>query len=639
MATQTVTVLFTDLVGSTEQISRLGEEAAEQLRRDHFARLRAVMADTDGQEVKSTGDGLMVTFSGVTGGLACAVGMQQSVTAGQSSAEPMPMRVGVAVGEVEADGGDYYGISVVEAARLCACCDAGEILTTDMVRLLARARGGFDFEALGEFELKGLADPVVVHRVRWQPLATIDNLVLPVPPRLASLARSRYVGRLPELDVLEVALKEARTGTRRAVLFSGEPGIGKTALAAHFAVRASAAGVSVLYGRCEEDAFVPYQPWAEALGSLVEQAPLALVKAHVHEYGTVLGRVVPAIWGRALPHAADGHGSGETDRPRFFAAVVDLLARVSQEAPLLILLDDLHWADAGTVDLVRHVLSAGRPLHMLLVGTFRDADVGADDPLAAGLAALHREYGVTRLPLRGLGDDELLAFLELVAGHPMDSDGLALRDALAAETDGNPFFVGELLRHLVASGAIYRDEESRWLVTSDLRTAGLPVSIREVVGQRVRSLGVETHHVLTLAAVIGRNFGLDVLERVADVDGGHLLELCDAAVSSQLLRERDRGEGYTFAHALIAHTLYDDLSAARRSRVHGAVAKAIEELAQGEPGPRVGELAYHWSQATQPRGREQGGHLCRAGRRSRPRDACSRRGGAVVHPGAGAPGQ
>ncbi|HEY6427206.1 MAG TPA: adenylate/guanylate cyclase domain-containing protein, partial [Acidimicrobiales bacterium] len=109
MAIQTVTVLFTDLVGSTEQISRLGEEAAEALRRDHFARLRAVMADTGGQEVKSTGDGLMVTFGGVSAGLACAVGMQQSVAASQSSAEPMPMRVGLAVGEVEPEGGDYYG--------------------------------------------------------------------------------------------------------------------------------------------------------------------------------------------------------------------------------------------------------------------------------------------------------------------------------------------------------------------------------------------------------------------------------------------------------------------------------------------------------------------------------------------------
>lgn len=601
MATQTVTVLFTDLVGSTEQISRLGEEAAEALRRDHFARLRAVMADTGGQEVKSTGDGLMVTFAGVSAGLACAVGMQQSVAASESSAEPMPMRVGLAVGEVEPDGGDYYGISVVEAARLCARCEAGEILITDMVRLLARARGGFDFEALGEFELKGLADPVIVHRVRWQPLASVDNPVLPMPPRLASLARSRYVGRVREFDVLEVALKEARTGTRRAVLFSGEPGIGKTTLAAHFAAHASATGVSVLYGHCDEEVFVPYQPWAEALGSLVEQAPLNLVRAHVHEYGTVLGRVVPAIWGRAVPHAADDHGSEDTDRARFFAAVVDLLARVSEGAPLLLLLDDLHWADAGTVDLIRHVLSAGRPLHIVLVGTFRDADVGVDDPLAVTLAALHRESGVERLPLRGLGDDELLDFLELIAGQPMDADGVALRDALAAETDGNPFFVGELLRHLVANGAIYQDDGGQWLATTDLRTAGLPVSIREVVGQRVRSLGPEAHHVLTLASVIGRDFGLDVLERVADVDETDLIDLCDAAVNAQILRERERGDGYTFAHALIGHTLYDDLSAARRARVHGAVAEAIEALAEGEPGPRVGELAYHWSQATRPR--------------------------------------
>ena len=600
MATQTVTVLFTDLVGSTEQISRLGEETAEALRREHFARLRAVMVDTDGQEVKSTGDGLMVTFSGVTAGLACAVGMQQSVAAAQSAAEPMPMRVGLAVGEVESDGGDYYGISVVEAARLCARCDAGEILTTDMVRLLARARGGFDFEALGEFELKGLADPVVVHRVRWQPLATVDNPVLPVPPRLASLARSRYVGRLPESAALKAALKEARTGARRAVLLSGEPGIGKTSLAAHFAAHVSALGVSVLFGHCDEDVFVPYQPWAEALGSLVEQAPLDLVQAHVREYGTVLGRVIPAIWGRAVPQAVDDHGSEETDRARFFAAVVDLLARVSETAPLLLLLDDLHWADAGSIDLMRHLLSASRPLHILLVGTFRDADVGVDDPLAIALAALHRISGVERLPLRGLGDDELLAFIELIAGHPMDADGLALRDALSAETDGNPFFVGELLRHLVANGAIYQDGGGQWLAGNDLRTAGLPVSIREVVGQRVRSLGAETHQVLTLASVIGRDFGLDVLERVADADDTRLVDLCDAAARAQILREHDRGDGYTFAHALIAHTLYEDLSSARRARVHGAVAEAIEDLAEGEPGARVGELAFHWSQSTRP---------------------------------------
>jgi predicted ATPase/class 3 adenylate cyclase len=600
MATQTITVLFTDLVGSTEVISRLGEEAAEELRREHFVQLRAVVTDTGGHEVKSTGDGLMVTFGGVAAGLACAVGMQQAVRARPASAEPLPMRVGLAVGEVEPEGGDFYGIAVVEAARLCARCDGSEILATDMVRLLARDRGGFEFESLGELELKGLSQPVGVHRVRWHPLASADNPVLPVPPRLASLARSRYVGRVPELELLQAALKDARTGDRRAVLLSGEPGIGKTTLAARFAAQASVEGVSVLYGRCDEDVFVPYQPWAEALSSLIEQAPLDLVQAHVHEYGTVIGRVVPAVWGRVAPHAPEGRGTEETDRPRFFAATVDLLARASEAAPVLLLLDDLHWADAGTVDLLRHVLSAGRPLHVLVLGAFRDADVGAEDPLAVALAALHREQGVERLPLRGLGDDDLLAFLELVAGHEMDDDGVALRDALSAETDGNPFFVGELLRHLASTGAIYQDNAGRWLASEDIRTAGLPVSIREVVGQRVRSLGAETHHVLTLASVIGRDFDLAVLERVTDFDDVRLVDLCDAAVAAQILRDRDRGDGYTFAHALIAHTLYDDLSGARRVRAHRSVAEAIEELTEDDPRRRVGELAYHWAQSTRP---------------------------------------
>jgi class 3 adenylate cyclase/tetratricopeptide (TPR) repeat protein len=598
MALQTVTVLFTDLVGSTELMSRLGDIAAEELRREHFSLLREVLDEAGGQEVKSTGDGLMVVFSAVGAGLACAVGMQQATAARPASGAPLSMRVGVAVGEADSDKGDWYGRPVVEAARLCAQCEGGEILTTDMVRLLARYRGGFEFESMGEIALKGLGEPVTTHRVLWEPTSDGEGDVLPLPTRVASLAAARYVGREREQEVLDAALKDACAGERRAVLVSGEPGIGKTTLAARVAERASKAGVSVLYGRCDEDLFVPYQPWAEALGHLVERAPPDLLRAHIATYGTVVGRVVPAIWTRTVVQAADGRSSEEAERPRFFAAVVDLLARTAAAAPLLLLLDDLHWADAGTLDLLRHVLAADRTLALFVVGAFRDADVGADDPMAALLAALHREQGVSRLPLRGLGDDELLAFLELVAGHEMNEDGLVLRDALAAETDGNPFFVRELLRHLTATGLIFQDEAGRWRTSDDLRTAGLPVSIREVVGQRVRSLGPETHRVLTLASVIGRDFDLDLLERVAGAEGDVLLDLCEAAADVQLLRERERGDGYTFSHALIGHTLYDDLSAARRSRAHRAVAEALEAMTGGDPGPRVGELAYHWAQAT-----------------------------------------
>lgn len=400
--------------------------------------------------------------------------------------------------------------------------------------------------------------------------------------------------------MLQSALKEAQTGDQHAVLISGEPGIGKTTLAARFAAWASAAGASVLYGRCDEDLFVPYQPWAEALGYLVEQAPPELVKSHIDEYGTVVGRVVPAIWRRTAAQVSNAGDPEETDRSRFFAAVDDLLSKASANTAVVVMLDDLHWADAGTVDLLRHLLSIHRRIPLLIVGTFREADVGHEDPLAAALAGFHREQGITRLPLRGLDDSELLDFLELIAGHQMEEDGVALRDALLAETDGNPFFVGELLRHLSATGAIYQDADGRWRATEDLRTAGLPVSIREVVGQRVRSIGEETHRVLTLASVIGRDFDLELLERVVDVDADHLVDLCDAGVDAQVLRESDRGSGYTFSHALIERTLYDALSANRRARAHRAIAEALEDLTQGDPGPRVGELAYHWAQATRP---------------------------------------
>jgi class 3 adenylate cyclase/tetratricopeptide (TPR) repeat protein len=602
MATQTVTVLFTDLVGSTELLSRLGEAAADELRREHYSRLRDAVADAGGHEVKSVGDGLMVVFGGVGAGLACAVAMQQSVAVRPASGEPVSMRVGLAVGEVEAEDGDYHGRPVIEAARLCARCEGGEILTTDMVRLLARSRGGFDLEPVGDLELKGLDEPVCAHRVRWEPLAGVDDALLPPPARVAALAASSYVGRLVEHECLDVALKEASAGDRRAVLVSGEPGIGKTTLAARFAVRASGAGAAVLYGRCDEDLHVPYQPWAQALGYLVEHAPLDLLRRHVKEYGIVLGRVVPAIWGRTVAQAVAGDpGSDESDRARFFAAVVDLLARASERAPLVVLLDDLQWADAGTLELLRHVLSADRRLSVLIISTFRDGDVGPNDPLSVTLAALHREQGVVRVHLRGLGDDELLAFMELMAGHEMDEEGIALRDALSAETDGNPFFVGELLRHLASTRAIYQDAQGRWLATVDLRTAGLPVSIREVVGQRVRSLGEVTHRLLTLAAVIGRDFDLELLERISGDDGGHVVDLCETAVAAQILRGRERGDGYAFAHALIERTLYDSFPAARRARAHRAIAEALEELSGGEPGSRVGELAYHWSQTARPR--------------------------------------
>ena len=290
----------------------------------------------------------------------------------------------------------------------------------------------------------------------------------------------------------------------------------------------------------------------------------------------------------------------ESERYLLFGAVVDLLSRVSALAPIVLVLDDLHWADRPTVQLLLHVVSADVSLRLAVIGTFRDSDVDPDHPFAEALAALHRESGIERLALRGLGDDELLTLLETTAQHAMAEEGLALRDALSAETDGNPFFVGEMLRHLAETGAISEDEQGRWVVSADLRASGLPVSIREVIGRRVALLGAPTRDVLSMAAVIGRDFDADVLARVADLDEDTVIDGCDRAVAAALLTEGDGPGRYTFAHALIEHALYEGRSAGRRGRIHRRVAEALEELGGDDPADRVGELAYHWARATQP---------------------------------------
>ncbi len=593
MAAATITVLFTDLVGSTDLLSRVGEAEADELRREHFGLLRAAMADYAGREVKNLGDGLMVVFDGVAPALDAAVAMQQAITARPSDAEPLSIRIGVAVGDAEVEDDDYFGLPVVEAARLCAKAHGGEILTTEFVRMLARSRSKVVLEPVGALELKGLDEPVETYRVRWVPIDPSERRP-PLPSRLSSSVSASFVGREAEVEQLAAGWKAITAhGERRVMLLSGEPGIGKTTLSARFASGTYQDGAAVVYGRCDEDLGIPYQPWIEVLTQLVRHVPEPVLAAHVADRGGHLARVVPEL-GRRLSVEVPAGGEADTERYVLFGCVVDLLARVSGEFPVLVVLDDLHWADRGSVQLLRHVAVTDEAIRVGILGTFRDSDITTDHPLTDFLAALHRENRGVRIPLRGFDDADLLHLLETVAGHEMDEQGVALRDALLAETAGNPFFVAEILRHLADTGAIY-EHDGRWVAGADLRTVGLPVSVREVVGRRLAGLGPDTERILGLAAVIGRDFDVPLLALVAQTDEDTLIDLCDAAVEAAVLQGTDDPDRYTFAHALIEHTLYDGLSPARRARAHKAVAEQLEAI---DPG-RVGELASHWAQAAQ----------------------------------------
>jgi len=416
-----------------------------------------------------------------------------------------------------------------------------------------------------------------------------------LPERLRELPASAYVGRMAERARLTERWAEACEGSLRLALISGEAGVGKTRLATHLALQAHGEDATVLYGRCDEDLRVPYQPWAQALGYLVKEAPRLILDAHVERYGGDLARLVPALGDRVAGLPAPRQSDPETERYLLYAAAAGLLEGAAKQEPLLLILDDLQCADSPTLSLLRHVVTAGASMRMMVVGTYRDSDLSRDHPLTALLADLYREQGIERIKLTGLQSEDVRALMEAAAGHELDEDGRGLAEEITRETAGNPFFAGELLRHLMESGVIAQKDDGRWHLVGEVAELGLPQSVREVIGRRVERLGPDARRALSAAAVIGREFDLDLLLAVLELPEARLLDLLDEAVAASLLQESPgRAERFTFTHGLVEHTLYEDLGRARRAWLHKRVASALEEQCGAEPGERLGELAGHW---------------------------------------------
>jgi class 3 adenylate cyclase/tetratricopeptide (TPR) repeat protein len=605
VAAENVAILFTDLVGSTELTAALTPDAADELRRAHFSALRQAITASGGTEVKSLGDGLMVVFPIASAALSCAVAMQQAVDRDNRNAiRVLQLRVGISAGEVTREADDYFGEPVIEAARLCARADGGQILAAALVRAMAGRRSPFVFSPLGALDLKGLPELVETIEVSWPSL--VDGGAaseIPPPPRLETVPSIGVIGRDIEAAVLADAYKRVSAGEgREIVLVSGEAGIGKTTLATQVARATFGAGAVVLLGRCQEDLGSPYGPFVEALSHYVSYAADDALRAHVRSFGAELAQIVPALRQRLGDLPAPQSADPDTERYLLYNAVVGLLGQLCEDTPLVLVLDDLQWADKPSLQLLRNLVANTTLERLLIVGTYRHSELSGSHPLAEALVALRREAGVSFLALSGLDDSAVLAFMEAAAGHDLDDVGVGLAHALYRETDGNPFFVGEVLRHLSESGAIYQDNTGRWKTDAEPEAMPMPDSVRMVIGSRVARLGESARQVLPLASVIGREFDLDLLARVTGRTEDELLDLLDAAAAATLVREVARFPGrYCFAHALIQHTLYQDLGATRRARAHCEVAEAIEAVVGDHPGPRVGELAYHWSCATQPR--------------------------------------
>ncbi len=601
-ATESMTILFTDLVGSTELSYSRSPEAADELRRAHFSILRRVLAESGGFEVKSLGDGIMASFPAASSALACAVAMQQQVELeGRRGRDQLAMRVGLSAGEVTREGEDCFGDPVIEAARLCARAEPGQILLGSLVQAMAGRRNAYALRPMGELELKGVVGAVETLELVWEPLATTEVAPaaegIPLPRRLEYVPATGVIGREVHTQHAAAALKRAAGHQGREVLLiAGEAGQGKTTLAAEVARRAYDEGAVVLLGRCDEELGVPYGPFIEALQHYVAHAELGALQRHVETHGPALSRLCRGLASRLGDLPPPDEVDADTERYRLYGAVVGILEEASRDRPLVLVLDDVQWADAASLQLLRHVVKMGDALGLLIICTYRDTELSS--LMVETLGALRRETGVDRIALRGLEDDEVVRFLEAASGHDLTESGLTLAHAVYEETDGNPFFVSEMLRHLEDSGAIYRDEAGTWRTrTTEML---LPASVKEVVAARVARLGPEAGRVLGLAAVIGRRIrpraslhGCGTRRERGHRPAGGSLE--DGA--------RARGTGRSRQLHLRpcsgpAHPLRGP-GGTRRARAHRKVAEVLEELCGADSNACVGELAHHWLQATQ----------------------------------------
>src|SRR4051812_41654802 len=447
----------------------------------------------------------MLMFTSPSRALACAVAIQQGVERHNHRAdEPLSVRIGLSMGEATEEDRDYYGDTVVEAARLCAAAEGGQIVTTDLLRMLVGRHASQTFVPLGDLDLKGLPEPVPAVAVVWEPESSPG--AVPMPARLVGAAADGlfgFFGRANDVDALLRAAKQSAGGQLHVALLQGEPGIGKTTLAGQVCRSLHADGGVVLFGHCAEDLAIPYHPWIEALCHLVDHAPDDVLRAHVDRHGSVLVRIVPALARRLpdLPPPLDA--APDTERFLLLEAVAGLLAQLAEHSSVAVVLDDLQWADAASLQLFRHLFGSATPPGILIIGTYRDTDIARGHPLTDLLADLRREPHVSRYVLRGLDDRELIELLEAASGQEMQDEGIALAHALQRETDGNPFFAAEILRHLGETGAITLGDDGRYTLRIDLETEGLPGSVRDVVMRRVDRLDPEVNRVLSVAAVIG----------------------------------------------------------------------------------------------------------------------------------------
>jgi predicted ATPase/serine/threonine protein kinase/class 3 adenylate cyclase len=501
-----------------------------------------------------------------------------------------PLAVGLHAGESPASAATDDGSPADIARRLFDRAEPGQVVCSGVVARLLAGRPRLAFTAL-----RPSAGDAPEPDGAFELCTETGGGSFPAP--------TAVIGRQADTSRVLQRIEQASAGRGGLVMLAGEQGIGKTRLAEEIAVRAERQGFSVLWGRCHEGEWPPpYGPFIDALEahvSLLEQAEL---RRDLGDTAGVIAQLVPVVR-QLLPDAGSAPVPPEEERHRIFDGVGRFLAARSRHVPVLVLLDDLHWADRSTVALLRHLARQVGAERLLLVGTYRDVDLDRAHPLADALAAWPREAGYEHLRIESLDGEEVAAFLGAASGQEIE---LKVGAAWARETGGNPFLILELLRHLHEEGKFYRGADGRWATVAPLQDLALPAAARDVALRRLSRLSGEANRLLVVAAAFEGAFRFETVTALAGLSEDAGLDALEEAVDARILEPSGDSETYAFTHAIIRHALYDGLVPSRRSRLHRRVAEALEGAAAGTTPASAAEIAVHYHRSVALPGAERG---------------------------------
>ncbi len=591
-------MVYTDIAGSTKLTRRLGDAAAHELILAHDRVVREVVERHRGVELQALGDGFKLAFAATADAVDAAVAIQSGVEQLEGYGAVPSVRIGIHEGVPIHEGDDLAGEAVILTQRIMTRATPNRILIDDASLASAGPRPGVRYVDLGVYHLKGFDQGVRLHEVVWRSEAALSeaNETTPLQPAW----RTPFLGRETELRLLEEALEAADRGEGRIVVLGGDPGSGKSRLAFEFLDRMSRRPLAIAAARTPRGlgaSFEPVVEWLQQLhcalhepaASLETQAALAPL---TRRFGALREWIEPAAAARDDPE----------ERPRLIGGIVDLLVQWSREQPLLLLLDDLQWADEATLDVLRLLgmrmarTGGDSQIPILVLATNAASDRDDDTALARCLAELERDRVLVTMLIRPLEREWVERLLRELRGA---ASGRAIADFVYERSQGNPYFVEEIFRDLVETASVAPSDDA-WEREAIEHANRVPRAIERVLRQRLARLSRDCLDVLRSAALTGGSFEVGLLSEALNRSRSDVLAALEEAMAAGVIDEREVGGRvvYAYHHTLIAEVASEQLSVTRRQDVHLSIARALEVTASEEEAGRSAlNIAYHLERA------------------------------------------